>query len=222
MTEQQGETIEQAIPEYGWSTKPEAGVARELLPRIREILRREGIQSGARLLDIGCGNGFVGGNLSNDWYDVTGLDPSAEGIEIARGKFPNARWEQMLAEEDVLERLHAEPFDVVISTEVVEHVYTPLAWARACRSALRAKGLFVCSTPYHGYLKNLLISVRGGWDKHADPLWDGGHIKLWSVATLTRLFDLAGFERISWEGVGRMPMLWKSMLMHGRRPADGA
>lgn len=220
MSEGSPNITELAVPEYGWSTKPEAGIARELLPRIREVLRREGLASGSRVLDVGCGAGFVGGHLASDGYDVTGLDPSAEGIEIARRKYPKARWEQMLAEEDVLERLSAEPFDVVISTEVVEHVYTPLAWAMACRCALDPGGLFICSTPYHGYLKNLLISIKGRWDKHADPLWDGGHIKIWSVATLNKLFDQAGFDQVGWEGVGRMPYLWKSMLMHGRRSAD--
>ena len=69
------------------------------------------------------------------------------------------------------------------------------------------------TTPYHGYLKNLAISVIGGWDRHADPLWDGGHIKFFSRRTITRLLNEAGFRVVSFNGVGRLHYLWKSMVV---------
>lgn len=42
-------------------------------------------------------------------------------------------------------------------------------------------GRFVCTTPYHGYLKTFALAVAGNSDSHANPLWDGGHIKLFSL-----------------------------------------
>lgn len=87
--------------------------------------------------------------------------------------------------------------------------------------ALKPRGRFVCSTPYHGYLKNLAIALAGRWDKHADPLWDGGHIKLWSRRTLTRLLQEAGLTRIRFRGVGRAPGLWMTMVMSGEKPGSG-
>jgi 2-polyprenyl-6-hydroxyphenyl methylase/3-demethylubiquinone-9 3-methyltransferase len=56
-------------------------------------------------------------------------------------------------------------------------------------------------------------------DAHFTALWDGGHIKFWSVATLSRLLAEAGFEIVSVTRVGRIPILAKSMVALIRKPA---
>jgi len=211
---------ESVVPEFGWESSALRGIAIKLAPRVLTLLRRYGLTPGARILDVGCGNGYLGGALLREGFDVTGIDVSINGIRIARDAHPTGRWECLEIGDDLLARLDAEPFDAVISTEVVEHLYAPRAWAHACLRALRPGRPLLCSTPYHGYLKNLVISLRGDWDRHASPMWDGGHIKLWSVHTLRRLLTTAGFEGIEWEGVGRVPYLWRSMLMHAHRPSD--
>jgi len=60
--------------------------------------------------------------------------------------------------------------------------------------------------------------VLNRWDSHASPLWDGGHIKLWSRKTLSALLDEAGFVKLQFRGVGRLPKLWMTMVMSGDRP----
>ena len=111
-----------------------------------------------------------------------------------------------------------EPFDAVTSFEVVEHLYDPRSWARSCFAALRPGGLFLCSTPYHGYLKNVALAASGSMDKHFTVLWDGGHIKFWSVKTLSALLTEAGFRDIQWKGYGRLPYLWMGMVRVGKKP----
>lgn len=83
--------------------------------------------------------------------------------------------------------------------------------------ALKPNGLLVLSTPYHGYLKNLALSVLDAWDTHHTPLWHGGHIKFWSRRTLGQLLSENGFETIGFSGVGRLPYLWKSMILVARK-----
>jgi len=78
----------------------------------------------------------------------------------------------------------------------------------------------IISTPYHGYLKNLALAFTGKWDTHANPLWDGGHIKLWSRRTLGCLLTGAGFENLQFRGVGRLPGLWMTMVMSGDRSVE--
>ena len=119
---------------------------------------------------------------------------------------------------NLLAALACEPFDYVLSTEVIEHLYNPRDHVRAAYDALRPGGRFVCTTPYHGYWKNLALALAGKWDSHADPLWDGGHIKLFSRRSLGRLFEEAGFRDIAFRGIGRLPYLWMSMGMRGDRP----
>jgi 2-polyprenyl-6-hydroxyphenyl methylase/3-demethylubiquinone-9 3-methyltransferase len=54
-------------------------------------------------------------------------------------------------------------------------------------------------------------------DAHFTALWDYGHIKFWSQRTLTILLQEAGFRMVRFQGVGRVPFLWKSMIIVARR-----
>lgn len=175
-----------------------------------------------RVLDVGCGNGFTCGEFLNHGCQVIGIDLSGQGIEIARKAHPQARFEVLPADERLLQNLGERPFDIVVSTEVVEHIYSPRDYAQGCFQALKPGGRFICTTPYHGYLKNLVLSLMGKWDSHANPLWDGGHIKLWSWNTLKRLLMEIGFTNIQFRGVGRLPYLWMTMVVSGDKPNPGA
>jgi len=52
------------------------------------------------------------------------------------------------------------------------------------------------------------------------PPWDGGHIKLWSRKTLSQLLSETGFRVVRFIGAGRMPFLWKSMIMIAGKPEE--
>jgi fructose-1,6-bisphosphatase/inositol monophosphatase family enzyme len=75
------------------------------------------------------------------------------------------------------------------------------------------------STPYHGYWKNLALALAGKLDNHFTALWDHGHIKFWSIATLRHLLQEAGFQSIAFHRVGRIPLLAKSMIAVARKGA---
>jgi len=190
-----------------------------LAPVVESLLPPLGDET--RILDVGCGNGYWAGRFIERGCTVVGVDPSESGIAHARRAYGQARFEADVVRRDLLQRLGEEPFDVVVSLEVVEHLYAPRIWAEGCHAALRAGGVLVCSTPYHGYLKNLAISLRGGWDRHWQPQHEGGHIKFWSPATLDRLLTGAGFRNIRVYGAGRWPYLWKSMVLRAERPMTG-
>ncbi len=187
-----------------------------ILPVIDAACRS--LRPGASIIDLGCGNGALAGRLAERGFRVVGLDLSESGIAIAREACPHARFEVLSAEQDVLQRLACDPFDMAISTEVIEHLYAPRNFMQGAFASLKPGGTFLCTTPYHGYLKNLAISLAGRWDRHADPLWDGGHIKLFSRRTLTRLFQETGFTDIQFTGIGRLPLLWMTMALTGQKP----
>jgi hypothetical protein len=63
------------------------------------------------------------------------------------------------------------------------------------------------------------LALANRWDAHANPLWDGGHIKLWSRKTLARLLTETGFVNVQFRGAGRLPFLWMTMVMAGDKPA---
>ena len=60
----------------------------------------------------------------------------------------------------------------------------------------------IISTPYHGFIKNLLILLTGKFNKHFSPLWEDGHIKFFSKSTLVEICKRNNFtvEKISYSG----------------------
>ena len=178
--------------------------------------------AGKRVLDVGCGTGYWTNRIAEmGAAEVIGIDGSTQGIEIARSKHPGIRFEQALINDHTLADLKCEPFDTVISVEVIEHIFDPRGFVKSCFLALKPGGTLVLTTPYNGYLKNLALSIAGKWDFHLNPLWDGGHIKFWSRKTITKLLLEMGFVDVGFAGFGRVPYLWMGMVLTARRPLDG-
>ena len=204
--------------DYGFRSSAPSHMHVHFMPRIFELAGP--LKPGLRVLDIGCGNGATAGMFLERGCDVVGIDLSETGVQLARQAHPRGRFEVLPADDDILGHLGETPFDLVVSTEVVEHLYNPRAYVRGAYRALKPGGRFICTTPYHGYWKNLLISLAGNWDTHASPLWDGGHIKLWSRATLAALLSEPGFTNFQFRGAGRLPCLWMTMVVSVDKPDD--
>lgn len=202
-----------AQPEYRYEDAAHNDSHNVLLPALDRYLEAIAPKT---VFDLGCGNGSVAKHLSAR-YVVAGVDPSESGVRAANAAYPDLRLELGTAYEDLAARFGQ--FDAVVSLEVVEHVYDPRLFARRLYDLVRPGGSAVLSTPYHGYWKNLALAVTGRMDAHFTALWDGGHIKFWSVRTLSMLLEEAGFRDLQFRFVGRVPALAKSMVVWARRPA---
>lgn len=187
-----------------------------LLPIVLRILDQvKAPDKTQRVFEVGCGNGSVAAALTKRGYDVAGIDPSAEGINQARIAYPALKLQHGSCYDDLASMYGR--FPTVLSLEVVEHVYAPRQYAACVFSLLESGGIAIISTPYHGYLKNLAMAVTGKLDTHFTALWDHGHIKFWSMRTLTTLLTEAGFRSVTFERVGRIPALAKSMIAIARK-----
>jgi 2-polyprenyl-3-methyl-5-hydroxy-6-metoxy-1,4-benzoquinol methylase len=188
-----------------------------LVPMVRMLLDRLSLPEGKkRLFDLGCGNGAVAGILARLGWEVTGVDPSEHGISQAKALLStNCTLRVGSAYDDLA--VEYGKFPVVISLEVVEHVYFPRRYAATLYSLVDNGGAAIISTPYHGYLKNLALALTGRMDDHFTALWDHGHIKFWSFRTLKILLEEAGFHSIIFHRVGRIPLFAKSMIVSARK-----
>jgi len=200
------------VRNYGWKgTKPPCSCAFVAL-KVLDILKKLGVSSA---IDIGCGNGALCGMLKKNAIDVSGAEYDAEGCRLAQQAYPGIKIYNIGVYDSPapIQKDKSDGFDCVISTEVVEHLFSPQYLPIFAATILRPEGYLIVSTPYHGFLKNLALAIFNYWDAHHSSLWEGGHIKFWSKKTITQLLETNGFKVLGFYGVGRFPFLWKSMIL---------
>jgi len=199
------------VQDYGWNNGEACGSYEYIAPQVIKLIERLNIK---RVLDLGSGNGALCAMLGNTRYEIVGVEFDKRGVEISRSLYPNIPFYNFGVQDDPKELMACEkPFDAVVSTEVIEHLFSPHRLPIYAKQTLKDGSYLIISTPYHGYLKNLALALFNKWDSHHTPLWHGGHIKFWSRATLTRLLEENGFKVIEFHGVGRISYLWKSMII---------
>jgi len=200
--------------EYHYHSAQAVHDHRYLTDPITEILTTE-VEAGTRLFELGCGNGYNAKLFSQRGFDVVAVDSSESGIEMACKDNEGVHFEVASAYENLSDRFGV--FPTVVSIEVVEHLFSPRKYAETVFQLLQDNGTAIITTPYHGYLKNLAIALSGKFDSHVNPLWEGGHIKFWSTATLQQLLKDAGFKSVEFRFAGRVPWLAKSMIAIARK-----
>lgn len=209
--------VDRPVPDYEYSDPHTNESHGYLLPEVLRALARVGWSSGQRrVFEIGCGNGSVAHALSREGYEVVGVDASTSGIAEAKRAFPELSLFVGSAYDPLATRYGR--FGAVLSLEVIEHLYAPREFVRCAFDLLAPGGTLILSTPYHGYLKNLALAVCGAMDRHFTALWDGGHIKFFSMRTLSSLLSEAGFINVQYARVGRIPPLAKSMVATAQKP----
>ena len=112
-----------------------------------------------RVLDVGCGGGFLSNHLSQVGFEVDGLDASAESLVVAARRDPtgNVRYTRG----DALSLPFAnESFEVVCAMDFLEHVEDPTRVVAEAARVLRPRGLFF----FHTFNRNLLawlVVIKG-------------------------------------------------------------
>jgi SAM-dependent methyltransferase len=198
---------------FGWKTPEVESHHEYTIPAILNLLPKE---ESLNILDVGCGNGYLANHLSKIGHHVIGVDIAEDGIRIAKETYPHLKFELHSAYEK-FDNLLRVPADVVIASEVIEHLYFPQRFLKNIHDALCPGGYLILTTPYHGYLKNLVISLFNKWDQHHHPEKEGGHIKFFSEKSLGQILIENGFVNITFRNAGRLPFFWKSMVCRARK-----
>ena len=184
---------------------------------VKKCLQMSGSKN---IIDMGCGNGTMVKALTDMGYNAYGVDASADGIEIANQKVPGKFYKCDIDNKELPDELKTIQFDTIVSTQTIEHLYSPQMFIEFCRDILPAGGVLIITTPYHGWLKNVCIALFNKFDQHVTALIEGGHIKFFSRKTLAELLGQNGFSVNRFEGMGRIPYMWKSMLFMARKDQD--
>jgi SAM-dependent methyltransferase len=176
-------------------------VAGPLVETSRHWYALQAAGTGQRVLDVGFGNGLVLQHLRDRYAERVGVDLALnrhalglrkEGIKVVKA--------------DVARGLpfKAASFDLVVSLDVIEHVFDPLSFLVELRRVLRPGGRLLLSTPNVRYLRQLWrIGVQGlgPGTSGEDVGWDGGHLHYFTSADLLRAAAQAGFAQARVEGM---------------------
>jgi SAM-dependent methyltransferase len=182
---------------------------------LREVLR--GVGPPASIVDIGCGDGAATALAArvNPGHRILGLDWSADALRHAR-----ARGLTLL-------RAEAEPAglpiasgraDVVIMSELIEHLVDPDSVLEEARRVLRPGGTLLLSTPNLAawYNRGLLalgvqpvfteVSLRGVFGRPGSQV--AGHLRLFTRGALVGLLAARGFGAIRVSGARYHDVPW--------------
>ena len=166
---------------------------------IQPFLRE--IPGGARLVEVGCGQGGFGARLDRR-FDYVGYEPdplsaATAASRVRRGQVRN-------------ELLPAEPAmtcDALATFEVIEHFEDDVAALRDWRRWIRPGGRLLLSTPADP-------DRYGPWDRRA------GHYRRYTPELLASALDAAGFTDIRVRRYGA-PLLYLLEPVRHRLAGDG-
>lgn len=167
---------------------------------IIEALRRHAPAYPARALEVGPGSCIYLPVLARLFADVVASDVEAAFLKHAaplRHSLPNL---QLALDNICASALPPASFDLILCTEVVEHIADSALALRGMRRLLRPGGVLVLSTPQRyspleqaariAFLPGVIALVRR---IYREPVLETGHINLMTARTVQRQLREAGF-----------------------------
>ena len=204
---------------YGYALRPATPLGRLvalLLPgrkaavdRYVRRLRRP--REGARLLDVGCGNGeFLLVMRAAGWH--------AEGLEIDTLAAERARALGLDVRAGALEPGAYPPrsFDAVTMSHVLEHLHDPIATLRTARGVLRDDGVLWIATPY------LASPGHARYGRAWRGLEPPRHLVLFTADALVRSLDRAGFRLVGFQRPASARWVYEASERLSRTSRSGA
>ena len=131
-------------------------------PWLAERLTRSFGSEPCRVLDVGCGGGFLANDLAARGHRVVGIDASEDALAVARlhDSSGSVRYERG----DALSLPFAnESFDVVCAMDFLEHVEQPERVISEAARVLRPGGLFFFHTFNRNFLAWLIVIKGVEW-----------------------------------------------------------
>lgn len=159
---------------------------------------------GKRVLDVGCGEGFLALRLAERGNRVTGVDilerPLHQGAMEAYVRCDLATQARL-----GLGRLEQHAYDAILLMDVLEHLPHPEELLEICRELLAPGGEVLLSVPNVANITVRLMLLAGRFDYAERGILDRTHLRFYTRRTFRRLLEKEGF-RVEREWMTVMPV----------------
>lgn len=179
--------------------------------------------SGRRVLDLGCGGGFMAQALADRGARVTGVDPSAGAIAAARRQAASTGRDiaYVVAPGERLP-FRGAAFDIVVCVDVLEHVDDMPRVIAEIRRILAPEGLFLFDTINRTSIAAFVMVTLG--ERVIRLLPPGAHdpARFVRPGDLRRVLERAGFRVGGFAGLGPRGLDRRGDITFGRLPTTAA
>jgi 2-polyprenyl-3-methyl-5-hydroxy-6-metoxy-1,4-benzoquinol methylase len=165
------------------------------------------IGTGKQVLDIGCCNCILTKYYVNENH-VTGLDIDGEALKLCPSEVKTERWDLNSYWHEGKEGM----FDVVVASEVIEHLYYPDKVLEKIHFVLKPNGYLIGSVPNAFNLKNRVRLFLA--KKRATPLGEPTHINHFSYRELYVVLSMH-FEEVELIPIVQKKWRWFAILFPG-------
>jgi methionine biosynthesis protein MetW len=151
----------------------------------------KGKKEGKIILDVGCGNGYQTAPLTEK-NTVYGLDISKANVDKALSRGIKA----ILHDVEAPFPFEDGFFDVVVCSEILEHLFFPEKVIKECYRVLKDSGSFIVTVPNLYCFRNRLSILTGrawGCTFIEYPL-NQQHIRFFSLDGVRRILEKVGFK----------------------------
>lgn len=132
------------------------------LPWVLNEIQKLGTSTTKKVLDVGCGGGFLSNALAEKGFEVTGVDLSEESLRVAKAHDKTGSINYVPADAYHLP-FPDQSFDVVTAMDFLEHVERPEDVVKECARVLKPGGIFIYHTFNRNWLAWLIIIKFVEW-----------------------------------------------------------
>ena len=150
-----------------------------------------------RILDVGCGPGWLAAALTEAGHTVVGVDiAEADGVRDRMSRFVQADLSQGIPDEA------GDDFDLAIGADVIEHLADPAELLRDMAARVHAHGSVIASVPNisHWYPRFRIAAGRFDYDQRG--VLDATHLRFFTRRRFLRVAEEAGLERVAHRHTG--------------------